>query len=133
MDEEARRDIKPPAAQEQQGQQGQQEQQESAETVGELGPESTGRWLVRSRGSEHLFDLDAGTYRRRPGAGHGRLRHDGHTVRLTRVERWPRVGEAFFIWVDDREYPALEHWHQSSPVVGIYPLPPDDVAGPPGP
>ena len=95
----------------------------------ELGPGSTGRWLVRFRGREHLFDLDARTYSRRPGAGHGRFRHDGHTVRLTRVERWPRVGEPFFIWVDDHEHPnALEHWHLSSPIVSITALLPDAPA-----
>lgn len=97
--------------------------------VTELGPASTGRWLVRSHGSEHLFDLDAGTYSRRPGPGRGRFRHDGHVVRLTRVERWPRVGESFLIWVDDHEYPnALEHWHQSSPIVSITAMP-DDTEG----
>jgi hypothetical protein len=79
---------------------------------------------VRSRNSEHIFDLDARTYSRQPGVGHGRYVHDGHTVRLTVVERWPRVGETFFIWVDDHEYPgALEHWHQSAPIVSITALP----------
>lgn len=98
----------------------QPESSASADTVAEMGPGITGRWLVRSRGSEHLVDLDAGTYCRRPGAGHGRFRHDGHTVRLTRVERWPRVGATFLIWVDDHEYPgAVEHWHQSSPIRSI--------------
>ena len=88
--------------------------------VEELGPGSTGQWLVRSRGSEHLFDLDAGTYRRTPGSGRSRFRHDGHTVKLTRVERWPRVGDVLFVWVDDHEFPNLiEHWLQSSPIVSI--------------
>ena len=88
--------------------------------VDELGPDSTGRWLVRTRGSEHLFDLDNGTYRRTPGSGHGRFPHDGHTVRLTSVERWPQVGGTFFIWVDDHEHPDLiEHWHQSSTIRSI--------------
>jgi hypothetical protein len=102
----------------------------SSASVQGLGPGSTGRWLVRSRGSEHLFDLDAGTYSRRPGAGHGRFRHDGHVVRLTRVERWPKVGERFFIWVDDHEQPAaVEHWHQSSPIVSITAVPANNPAG----
>ena len=92
----------------------------NSESVDELGPENTGRWLVRSRGSEHIFDLDAGTYIRHPGAGHGQFRNDGHAVRLTRVERWPKIGEPFFIWVDDHEHPAvLEHWHQSSSIISI--------------
>jgi hypothetical protein len=90
------------------------------DSVDALGPESTGRWLVRSRGSEHLFDLDAGTYCRTPGPGHGRFRHDGHTVKLTNVVRWPRVGDTFLIWVDDHEHPnLLEHWHQCSTIASI--------------
>lgn len=100
-----------------------------AVSVETLGPDSVGRWLVRSRGSAHIFDLDAGTYSRRPGAGHARFRHDGHVVRLTRVERWPTLGEPFFIWVDDHEHPAaLEHWHQSSPILSITMLPPSPSA-----
>lgn len=99
------------------------------EEVVELGPESRGRWLVRSRGSEHVFDLDARTYQRRPGAGRGAFRNDGHTVRLGRVERWPRVGESFFIWVDDHQYPdSLEHWHKSSTIACITPLLPEGTS-----
>lgn len=98
---------------------------EPSMSVQELGPGSVGRWLVCSRGSEHVFDLDTGTYCRRPGVGHGRFRHDGHFVRLTRIERWPKVGEPFFIWVDDHEHPtAVEHWHQSSSITSITALPP---------
>lgn len=37
----------------------------------ELTPQATGRWPVKSRGSEHLFDLDAMTYERTPGPGRG--------------------------------------------------------------
>ena len=32
-------------------------------------------------------------------------------MKLTRVERWPRVGDVLFVWVDDHEFPELlEHW-----------------------
>jgi hypothetical protein len=94
--------------------------------VDALGPNSTGRWLVVSGGSEHTFDLDAGTYCRRPRPGHGRFPYDGVMVALTRVERWPRVGGTFFIWVDDPHAPDLvEHWHQSSTIVSITRLPDD--------
>jgi hypothetical protein len=96
--------------------------------VDELGPWSTGQWLVCSRGSEHLFDLDAGTSRRAPGAGRSRSRHDGHTVKLTRIERWPRVGDVLFVWVDDHQFPELvEHWLQSSAIVSITQVPGDDA------
>jgi hypothetical protein len=98
-----------------------------AEVV-ELGPGTGGRWLVRSRGSEHIFDLDAGTYRRLPGPGRGRFAHDGFTVRLGRVVRWPRVGDTFFIWVDGPELPEWVHWHQSSTNRSITQLPAEEPA-----
>ena len=102
---------------------------DAAAEVVELGPDSGGRWLVRSRGSEHFFDLDAGTYRRLRGSGRGKFAHDGFTVRLGRVVRWPRVGDTFFIWVDDPELPDyVEHWHQSSTIRSITRLPADDSA-----
>ena len=92
---------------------------EGLDQVEALGPESAGRWLVHSRDGEHLFDLDAGSYRRTPGPGRSRFAHDGHTVKLTRVERWPRVGDQS-IWVDDHREPDLiEHWHQSSTIASI--------------
>jgi hypothetical protein len=35
--------------------------------VTSLDPSWTGRWLITSRGSTHVLDLDAYTYERRPG------------------------------------------------------------------
>lgn len=60
--------------------------------VEELAPNTRGRWLVTTRGSRHVFDLEARTYRRHPLPGHGRFPYDGQAVALTRVERWPRAG-----------------------------------------
>jgi hypothetical protein len=98
--------------------------------VDQLGPGATGRWLVTTRGSLHTFDLDAGTYLRRPRPGHGRFIYDGQAAVLGRVERWPQVGATFFIWVDDPRISELvEHWHQSSTVISIIRLP-DDPAAP---
>ena len=42
------------------------------ETVTELTPGMGGRWLVTTRGSQHVFDLNTMTYTRIPGAGQGR-------------------------------------------------------------
>jgi hypothetical protein len=90
------------------------------ESVDELTPAVSGRWRVSTRGSQHVFDLDERTYRRSPLPGHGRFSYDECDVQLTRVERWPRVGSTFLIWVDDPEVPELlEHWHQSSEILRI--------------
>jgi hypothetical protein len=88
------------------------------EQVDRLTPDLGGRWLVRSRRSEHLFDLDTWSYQR---TGEGRsFEHDGRSMSLTRVERWPAVGEVFFIWLDDPDIPdELEYWRQSSPIRSI--------------
>lgn len=99
---------------------GPDDQLTSGRTVGELGPTSTGRWVVRTRDSEHLFDLDAKTYRRSPGKSKFVSTHDQRTATLTCVELWPRVGEPFLIWIDDPDKPdLLEHWHKSSIVQSI--------------
>jgi hypothetical protein len=91
-----------------------------SEPADRLTARSTGRWLVRSQGSRHLIDLDAMTYQRLPGPGRARFAHDGHPVRLTRMNRWLRVGSTFLVWVDDPTRPdLLEHWHQSSTIVSI--------------
>lgn len=88
--------------------------------VEELGPGMPVRWLVTTTGSYHLFDLDNRMYCREPQPGHGRFPYDGLAVALTRVERWPRIGGTFFIWVGDAEAPELvDHWHQSSTILSI--------------
>ena len=98
------------------------------EDVQALTPEHRGRWLVTSRGSDHVFDFDAGTYHRTPSAGRQVFVHDGRTMHLTRVERWPSVDGTFFIWLDDPDFPdLLEYWRQSSPIRSIVSLPPAQV------
>jgi len=39
--------------------------------VDALSPESTGRWLITTQGSQHIWDLDAMTYWRLPGNASG--------------------------------------------------------------
>jgi len=78
----------------------------TGQTADRLGPDGTGRWLVTTGGRQHLWDLDAGTYRRLPGPGRGSFDYDGKLLTLTRIERWPAVGKTFFIWFDDPSAPT---------------------------
>jgi hypothetical protein len=88
--------------------------------VDALHPGMIGRWLVTTKRSRHIWDLDAGTYQRLPGADSQQFAHDGDPHRITRVEQWPVVGSASFIWFDDPEHPAvLEQYRISSPVRSI--------------
>ena len=89
------------------------------EQVLSLGPLSTGRWIVETN-SQHLYDLDRGTYQRLPRPGRGSFAHDNAVVRLTRVERWPEIGKTSLIWFDDPERPQTrEHWRQSTIINSI--------------
>ena len=46
--------------------------------------------------------------------------HDGRTVALTRVQRWPREGDVQLVWFDYPDLPELfEHWRQSSTIAEI--------------
>ncbi|WP_150461343.1 hypothetical protein [Nesterenkonia ebinurensis] len=102
------------------------------ETVQELTAESTGRWLVTSQGTQHIWDLDAMTYTRMPSSASksGAMEFDHRPMRLTRVVWWPKVGERPYLWYDDPEYPAFwEHYRISSVIKSIERLADNDVEG----
>lgn len=93
---------------------------EAPQSIDALSPDDTGRWLVTTQGSRHIWDLDQRTYQRLPGEGRSSFAHDGGIMTLTRVERWPAVGNTSFIWFDDPTEPhMIEHWRQSSTIVSI--------------
>ena len=71
------------------------------ETVSELTADTGGRWLVTTQGSQHVWDLDAWTYERRPGRGRGQFQGDGSAQPIWSVGRFPRVGESFYVELDD--------------------------------
>lgn len=71
------------------------------ETVSELTSEMSGVWLVTTQGSTHVWDLDAWTYTRRPGRGRGDFVGDGVPQRIWCVGRFPRVGESFYVELDE--------------------------------
>jgi len=91
-------------------------------TVERLTEDMTGRWLVTTQGSTHLWDLDAMTYERRPGPDShaGPFLYDGRPHPITRVEKWPEIGGQSFIWFDDPEMPDLfERFRRSSIITKI--------------
>lgn len=91
----------------------------TGELADELTPQSTGRWLVTTQGT--LWDLDQMTYLRMPSAASkpGSMGHDQRPVPLTRVVRWPKVGERPFFFYDDPDSKFWEHWRISSEVQKI--------------
>lgn len=72
-----------------------------AHRVQALTPEMTGRWWVRTQGSEHMFDLDAHTYTRHQLDGLNGMRADGVSMPLPpeAIHWWPTVGRCFLIVV----------------------------------
>lgn len=87
-----------------------------------LTPEMSGTWLVKTQGSEHLWDLDRMTYTRIPGSRSlsGAFTFDHRAVLITRVERWPQVGSTSLLWFDDPSNgEQAENWRQSSRIVSI--------------
>lgn len=89
------------------------------ETVEDLDT-ADGLYLLASRSSLHVLDLRARAYLRVPGERSHSFPHDTSVLRLTQVERC-RVGESFFIWLDDpREYAVWDYWRQSSPISAMY-------------
>jgi len=93
--------------------------QPQTRAVSQLHAGSTGRWLVHSRGSVHVLDLDARTYERRPGPTSQHFTFDNSVVSLTRVALWPEVGGKMAIFFDDPDDHLLEHWRVSSRIEAI--------------
>lgn len=91
------------------------------EQVDALAPGMTGRWLVTTQGTIHLWDLDEMTYERRPGPSTqaGSMLGDGSPQPITRVESWPIVGACSLVWFDRPGDWLIEEYRISSTVVSI--------------
>lgn len=90
--------------------------------VDALTPEMNGSWMVKTQGSQHVWNLDQLTYTRIPGphSRSGGFAFDHRPMAITRVERWPRVGSTSLLWYNDPTGPDhAEHWRQSSKIVSI--------------
>lgn len=71
-----------------------------AETVTELTEGMGGRWLVVTRDSTHIWDLDAMTYTRHPGANAARMPEDNTPQPITGIGRYPSVGGRSYVEFD---------------------------------
>ncbi|WP_406832818.1 hypothetical protein ABEG17_08350 [Pedococcus sp. KACC 23699] len=89
----------------------------------DLSPRVGGRWLVRTKETEHVWDLDAGTYTRLPGPTSSSMAYDGVPVQFTRVQMWPQVGQRSLVFFDDLSHAFVEQWRVSSRIRSITALP----------
>jgi hypothetical protein len=90
--------------------------------VDALTPGINGSWLVKTQGSDHIWNLDHETYTRIPQSHSrsGAFAFDHQPMSITRVERWPRIGSTSLLWYNDpTDSDLTEHWRQSSSVVSI--------------
>lgn len=79
----------------------------TGETTDQLTPEDTGRWLLTTTTSRHVWDLDAMTYQRLPGDFGSAMPYDARIVPITRVQTWPQVGAQSLLFYDDPSHPSL--------------------------
>ena len=93
------------------------EQDHDAATA--LDPQMSGRWLVGTRNTQHLWDLDTMAHTRLSGPRSSYMEHDGRACHISRVVIWPRVGIRAFVWVEDPSDPLMEHYRVTSPVRSI--------------
>lgn len=71
----------------------------TGETTVALTAEHTGRWLVTTEHSRHIWDLDEMTYTRFPEYPDAQPHeHDEAVVEIERVVRWPEVGARPHLW-----------------------------------
>lgn len=92
------------------------------ETVDELAAGTGGVWKVTTQGSEHVWNLDASTYTRIPGAASlsDGFDYDNVAHKITRVDIYPKVGGVARVWLDDPDNPLeIEQFRQSSTVAKI--------------
>ena len=100
------------------------------ERVDQLTPETGGRWIVETRSSVHVWDLEALTYTRLPRTPEAAMAIDATPQPITEVAIWPRVGGASLVLFDEPGDPDQEHWHKSGTILAITRLPESDRADP---
>lgn len=94
------------------------------EDVTTLAGRRTGRWSLRTMTSEHVVDLDAGTWERRP--GDDAARHHGPSSGLIRTMKGATVGECLRITTRSTDMLIDYGWSVSTPIVEINRIDGDD-------
>lgn len=78
-----------------------------------------GCWLVITRTSQHVWNLDQMTYQRLPGPDGQGFVADGMVLTITRIGVYPAVGRSSLLFYDDPENEQRERWRVSATVVSI--------------
>ena len=89
-----------------------------------------GCWLVSTRTSRHVWNLDHMTYQRLPGPDGQKFVADGMVLPITHVGFYPAVGRSSLIFYDDPEGERRERWRVSATVVSITRLEAEDADQP---
>ena len=100
------------------------------EAVTELQAGLGGCWLVTTRTSRHVWNLDQMTYQRLPGPDGHKFVADGMVLPLTRIGVYPAVGRSSLVFYDDPENEQRERWRVSATVVSITRLETEDADQP---
>ncbi len=93
------------------------EPSDSDESTAALTPCHSGKWLVTTITTCHLWDLDRLTYQRIPGTNSHAMRYDRQVMRIIRVDWWPIVGRQFLIHIYDPLQPQFTPIHRLSATI----------------
>ena len=90
-----------------------------ANGVDALDQGSSGRWVVTTRTSRHVWDFDQMTYLRLRGPSGPVFDNDGVALDITHIGIYPAVGGSSLMFYDDPDNEAVQRWRQSATIVSI--------------
>ncbi|AWB94470.1 hypothetical protein DCE93_01280 [Agromyces badenianii] len=90
---------------------------EAPDDVTDLATQTTGRWLLRTQSSQHVVDLDRGTWERIPGSG--AHRYDAPNTGLLRTFEDCAVGKSAFITTRSTDLLVDYYWARTSLILSI--------------
>lgn len=88
-------------------------------SVPRLTNEDTGTWIIKTRGSTHVLNLDEKTITRFNDSGRNPMPRDGKEKYITTVARWPEVGDGFIMYYSEQPQSMAVRWHASSTIESI--------------